>query len=106
MRRVSAAGFLVKRFLEPIHIWPKFVLNQLLQVKEGLFNMNILTAIREEMLIPIHPAGWPFIGLFGVLTLVLGFSFGPFFLIGVPATLWCVYFFRNPERIPLLMREL
>jgi len=42
--------------------------------------MNILTAIREEMLIPIHPAGWPFIGLFGVLTLVLGFSFGPFFL--------------------------
>ena len=64
--------------------------------------MNILTAIREEILIPIHPAGWPFIGLFGVLTLVLGFSFGPFFLIGVPATLWCVYFFRNPERIPPL----
>ena len=30
--------------------------------------MNILTSIREEMLIPIHPAGWPFIGLFGVLT--------------------------------------
>ena len=64
--------------------------------------MNILTAIREEMLIPIHPAGWPFIGLFGVLTLVLGFSFGPFFLVGVPATLWCIYFFRNPERIPPL----
>ena len=61
--------------------------------------MNILTAIREEMLVPIHPAGWPFIGLFVVLTLVLGFSFGPFFLIGIPATLWCVYFFRNPKRI-------
>ena len=39
MRRVSAVGFLVKRFLEPIHIWPKFVPNQLLQLKEGLFNI-------------------------------------------------------------------
>ena len=39
MRRVSAAEFLVKIFLEPMHIWPKFVLNQLLQVKEGLFNI-------------------------------------------------------------------
>ena len=64
--------------------------------------MHILTAIREEMLVPIHPAGWPFIGLFGVLTLLLGLSFEFFFLIGVPATLWCVYFFRNPERIPPL----
>ena len=64
--------------------------------------MHILTAIREEILVPIHPAGWPFIGLFGVLTLVLGFSFEALFLIGVPATLWCVYFFRNPERIPPL----
>ena len=61
--------------------------------------MNIVTAIREEMLVPIHPAGWPFIGLFAVVTLVLGFSFGPFFWVGVPATLWCVYFFRNPERV-------
>ena len=64
--------------------------------------MHILTAIREEMLVPIHPAGWPFIGLFGVLTPLLGLSFEFFFLIGVPATLWCVYFFRNPERIPPL----
>ena len=39
MRRVSAAGFLVKRFLEPIHIWPKFVLNQLLKVKKGLYDI-------------------------------------------------------------------
>ncbi len=61
--------------------------------------MNIVTAIREEMLVPIHPAGWPFIGLFAVVTLLLGLSFEPFFWIGVPATLWCVYFFRNPERI-------
>ena len=62
--------------------------------------MNIVTAIRGEMLVPIHPAGWPFIGLFAVVTLILGLSFEPFFWIGVPATLWCIYFFRNPDRIP------
>ncbi len=61
--------------------------------------MNIFTAIREEVLVPIHPAGWPFIGLFAVVTLVLGLAFEPFFWIGIPATLWCVYFFRNPPRI-------
>ena len=61
--------------------------------------MNIITAIREEMLVPIHPAGWPFIGLFSVVTLVLGLMFEPFLWVGVPATLWCVYFFRNPLRV-------
>jgi phosphatidylserine decarboxylase len=61
--------------------------------------MNIFSAIREEMLVPIHPAGWPFIGLFVALTLVIGLVFEPFFWIGIPASLWCVYFFRNPTRI-------
>ena len=64
--------------------------------------MNIITAIREEILVPIHPAGWPFIGLFAVVTFLLGLSFEPFLWIGVPATLWCIYFFRNPDRIPPL----
>lgn len=61
--------------------------------------MNIITAIRDDMLVPIHPAGWPFIGLFAAVTLAIGFFADAFFLIGVPATLWCIYFFRNPERI-------
>ena len=61
--------------------------------------MNIITAVRDDMLVPIHPAGWPFIGLFAAVTLVIGFFADGVFLIGVPATLWCVYFFRNPERI-------
>jgi len=61
--------------------------------------MNIIIAIREEMLVPIHPAGWPFIGLFAVVTLLVGMAFEPFFWVGVPATLWCVYFFRNPPRV-------
>lgn len=61
--------------------------------------MNIITAIRKDVLVPIHPAGWPFIGLFAVVTLVIGVAFEAFFWVGVPATLWCVYFFRNPLRV-------
>lgn len=60
--------------------------------------MNIFTAIREEMLVPVHPAGWPFIGAFAAVTAALTFLFEPFAWVGIPLTLWCVYFFRNPER--------
>lgn len=61
--------------------------------------MNIFKAIHEEVLVPIHPAGWPFIGLFAVVTVALGFVWPPSTWIGVPLSLWCVYFFRNPPRI-------
>ena len=61
--------------------------------------MNIYRAIKEEMLVPIHPAGWPFIALFSAITVMVGLVFEPFFWIGVPASLWCVYFFRNPVRV-------
>ncbi len=61
--------------------------------------MNIIKAIQDDMLVPIHPAGWPFIGLFAAVTLGLGFLFAECLIIGVPATTWCVYFFRNPPRV-------
>ena len=51
------------------------------------------------MLVPIHRAGWPFIALFAAITVIIGLAFEPFFWLGVPATLWCVYFFRNPLRV-------
>ena len=60
--------------------------------------MNIYRAIREEMLVPIHPAGWPFIALFAVVTALIGYYWPLFFAAGVPLTLWVVYFFRNPLR--------
>ena len=60
--------------------------------------MNIYRAIREEVLVPIHPAGWPFIAAFAVVTFLIGYYMPLFFAAGVPLTLWCVYFFRNPVR--------
>ena len=46
----------------------------------------------------IHPAGWPFIGAFAVVTVLLALIAKPLGWIGLIATAWCVYFFRDPER--------
>ena len=61
-------------------------------------SMNIYKAIKEEMLVPIHPAGWPFIFIFVVASLLITIFWEPFILPGTLLSLWCVYFFRNPVR--------
>ncbi len=52
-----------------------------------------------SVLVPIHPEGRKFVAIFAGVTLLL-FLFLPDFLgwIGVILTLWCAYFFRDPER--------
>lgn len=59
---------------------------------------SVLDSIRG-MLVPIRKEGWPFIAVAVVLTLALGWLWQPLFWIGVILTAWCVYFFRDPERI-------
>lgn len=53
----------------------------------------------KDVFVPIHPDGYKFIGIFALVTLVLGFIAMPLGYIGSIVTLWCVYFFRNPIRI-------
>jgi phosphatidylserine decarboxylase len=53
----------------------------------------------RTVLVPIHRAGWPFIGLFAGATVVLGMMFQPLGAVGVVLTLWCIYFFRDPDRM-------
>ena len=60
--------------------------------------MNIYKAITEEVLVPVHPAGWPFIFIFVVASVLLSVLWSPFVLPGTLLCLWCVYFFRNPVR--------
>ncbi len=47
----------------------------------------------------IHPAGWPFIGLFALGALGLSLFGWPWFTLGALLTAWCVYFFRDPQRV-------
>jgi phosphatidylserine decarboxylase len=48
---------------------------------------------------PIHHAGWPFVFIFVVATAVLWWLAAPLGWVGVLLTLWCIYFFRDPERV-------
>ena len=48
---------------------------------------------------PIHREGWKFVAIFAVITLVLSQIWGPLFWPGLVLTVWCFYFFRDPERI-------
>jgi len=52
----------------------------------------------KSVLVPINPAGWPFIAIFAGVTLLLWWASDWLGLIGVVLTLWCMYFFRDPER--------
>jgi phosphatidylserine decarboxylase len=49
-------------------------------------------------LVPIHRAGWPFVAGFFALAVILGVVWEPLFWLGVLATAWCIYFFRDPPR--------
>lgn len=59
---------------------------------------GIVDSIRA-VLFPIHPAGWPFIAVFAIAALVLGWVAEPLGWLGAFATVWCVFFFRDPPRV-------
>ena len=49
----------------------------------------------------IHDEGYKFIVIFVILTIVLYFIHGFFGFLGLVLTIWCYYFFRDPERISI-----
>ena len=46
----------------------------------------------------IHAEGYKFLVIFGVVTLILYFISSFLGLVGLVLTIWCYYFFRDPER--------
>lgn len=60
--------------------------------------MSVAESIRKT-LVPIHREGYIFIAGFAIATLVLGALWDPLFWIGLILTLWCTYFFRDPQRV-------
>ncbi len=53
----------------------------------------------DSILVPIAREGRPFIAAFAVATLVLGLIANWLLIPGVVLTAWCVYFFRDPNRV-------
>ena len=60
--------------------------------------MSVFDSIRRQ-LAPIHREGYPFIALFALASLILFWIWVPLAWIGVIATCWCAYFFRDPPRV-------
>lgn len=53
----------------------------------------------RSVLVPIHVEGYRFVALFVLATLILFWIWDPLGWIGVVATAWCAYFFRDPPRV-------
>ena len=53
----------------------------------------------KSVLVPINRAGRPFIGIFAVASLILYWYAEPLGWVGAIITLWCIYFFRDPDRL-------
>jgi phosphatidylserine decarboxylase len=60
--------------------------------------MSVLASIRSQ-LAPVHREGLPFIGVFALASLILFVLWSPLGWLGTVATIWCVYFFRDPQRV-------
>jgi len=55
--------------------------------------------MKKALRVSINRAGWPFISLFAIISAGFWYLYQPLGLVGVALTLWCVYFFRDPERV-------
>lgn len=60
--------------------------------------MSLFDTVRNTI-VPVHKEGYPFVAAFFVGSLVLGWIWDPLFWVGMILTLWCAYFFRDPERV-------
>src|SRR5271156_2327245 len=60
--------------------------------------MSVINSIRSQ-LSPVHPEGYPFIGGFALVAIVLMWLWPPLGWLAVVAPAWCVYFFRDPARV-------
>ena len=53
-----------------------------------------------SIFVPIHKEGHKFIGIFAVAAVLAILADSTFFItVTVILTVWCVYFFRDPDRI-------
>jgi len=60
---------------------------------------NNLLKLIQDFIPQVHKEGHKFILIFAGVTLLLWLIYTPFGLIGLVATIWCVFFFRDPERV-------
>ena len=60
---------------------------------------NVDLSWRRYILPNINKEGWKFFGIFAGITALLAMVWEPLGVIGLVCTVWCYYFFRDPERV-------
>ena len=60
--------------------------------------MSVVASIRSQF-VPIHREGYPFIGAFALVSLILFVLWSPLGWLGTLMTAWCAFFFRDPPRV-------
>ncbi len=55
--------------------------------------------MHDTFIKPMHPEGRKFVGIFVVITIIFFLVWQALGWIGVVLTIWCYYFFRDPERM-------
>lgn len=53
---------------------------------------------RRYLLPPLHAEGPKFVAIFAIITALLWWAWDPLGWIGLGLTVWCFYFFRDPDR--------
>ena len=53
----------------------------------------------KSVIVPIHREGRPFIAIFLVVTVLMSWLWVPLVVPGLVLTCWCIYFFRDPNRV-------
>lgn len=56
-------------------------------------------SLRRYILPNINNEGWRFVGIFAAVTALLAILWQPLGWMGLVLTIWCYYFFRDPDRI-------
>lgn len=60
---------------------------------------NIDISLQKYIFPNINPDGWKFVSIFAGITALCAMIWAPLGFVGLVLTMWCYYFFRDPDRV-------
>lgn len=61
--------------------------------------MSNISEILKVVLVPLHKEGTKFVLIFAIVAILLAMLNSTLGMVGLILTVWCVFFFRDPERV-------